>query len=106
MLYKRAGWGFPYENGRRSDDYQQALGTTKQQSTMVALEGQYTSGQKVMVAGWKVKSLPPFSLSYELILTMALPANILDGFRIYCPFTTVEEWVERVQTVEEIEVVA
>ena len=56
--------------------------------------------------GRKAKSLPPFPPSYELILIMALPANILDGFRIYCPFTTVEEWVEGVQTVEEVEVVA
>lgn len=63
-------------------------------------------GRKAIVAGWKAKSLPPFRPSYELILTMALPANILDGFRIYCPFTTIEEWVERVQTVEEVEGVA
>jgi hypothetical protein len=48
-------------------------------------------GRKAMVAGWKEKSLPPFQPPWELILTMALPANILDSFHIYCPKDSLEE---------------
>lgn len=50
-------------------------------------------GWKAIMAGWKAKSLPPFRPSWELILTLTLPAHILDGFRLMCPHNSVEEWV-------------
>lgn len=62
-------------------------------------------GRKPISAGWKAKSLPPFRPSWELILALALPVNILDGFRIYCPATSLEEWVKAVKTVEEVETI-
>lgn len=54
-------------------------------------------GRKAISAGWKAKSLPPFRPTWELILKLSLPANILDGFRIFCPFDSVEEWVTNLQ---------
>ncbi|KAG1882050.1 hypothetical protein C8R48DRAFT_667742 [Suillus tomentosus] len=39
-------------------------------------------GRKAISAGWKVKKLPPFRPSWDLILALALPANILDTFRL------------------------
>lgn len=63
-------------------------------------------GRKAMVAGWKAKSLPPFRPSWELIVVLTLPANILDGFRIYCPFATLEEWCLKVKTSADVEQVA
>ena len=63
-------------------------------------------GQKPITAGWKVKSLPPFCPEYELILNLTLPANILDGFRIYSPKEKLEDWVDGIQTLEEIQQVA
>ncbi|KAG6834995.1 hypothetical protein H0H93_005717 [Arthromyces matolae] len=62
--------------------------------------------RKPMVAGWKAKSLPPFRPSWELILTMTLPVHILDGFRIYCPSSTLEEWVSQLKSFSEIHDVA
>ncbi|KAJ7869595.1 hypothetical protein B0H14DRAFT_3579250 [Mycena olivaceomarginata] len=53
-------------------------------------------GRKAITAGWKSKKLPPFRPAYELMIDLILPANILDGFRIFCPCDTVEEWVESV----------
>lgn len=50
-------------------------------------------GRKAIAAGWKAKTLPPFRPVYELVLTMALPAHILDAFRIHCPNNTLEDWV-------------
>jgi hypothetical protein len=41
--------------------------------------------RKAISAGWKSKTLPPFRPTYELILQLALPANILNGFHIFCP---------------------
>ena len=63
-------------------------------------------GRKAISAGWKAKSAPPFRPSYELLLTFALPANILDGFRIYCPKDDLKEWVDSVQSVDEVVKVA
>ena len=63
-------------------------------------------GRKAITAGWKAKSLPPFRPIYELMLNLVLPANILDGFRIYSPKDTLEEWANTIQTVEEVDEVA
>jgi hypothetical protein len=54
------------------------------------------------MAGWKSKTLPPFRLSYELILKMALPAHILDVFRIYCLHDSLMTWISGVKTRNEI----
>ena len=50
-------------------------------------------GRKAISAGWKAKTLPPFHPTWELILSLTLPAHILDGFRIYCPADQLEDWV-------------
>jgi hypothetical protein len=63
-------------------------------------------GRKAISAGWKAKSLPPFRPTYELILHLALPANILDGFRIFCPTNTLEQWVVDVKEYEDISRIA
>ncbi|KAF8804759.1 hypothetical protein BYT27DRAFT_7225347 [Phlegmacium glaucopus] len=63
-------------------------------------------GRRAFSAGWKAKSAPPFRPSYELLLTFALPANILDAFRIYCPKDDLKEWVDSVQSIDEIASVA
>jgi hypothetical protein len=63
-------------------------------------------GRKAITAGWKAKSLPPFRPALELILQITLPAHILDGFRIFCPFDTLEQWVSHVQDHQSIREVA
>lgn len=59
-------------------------------------------GRKAISAGWKAKSLPPFRPTYELILQLTLPANILDGFRIFCPSDRLERWVAEVKNYDDI----
>ncbi|KAJ7486375.1 hypothetical protein B0H11DRAFT_2410753 [Mycena galericulata] len=49
--------------------------------------------RKSIPAGWKAKKLPPFRPTYELMLTLSLPAHILDGFRIYCGADSLDAWV-------------
>jgi len=63
-------------------------------------------GRKAISAGWKAKTLPPFRPTYELILQLALPANILDGFRIFCPKDTLEQWAADVTDYDEISHIA
>ena len=63
-------------------------------------------GRKAITAGWKAKSLPPFRPSWELILTMTLPAHILDGYRLMCPHDTLDEWVASLKDRESIREVA
>lgn len=50
--------------------------------------------RKAISAGWKAKKLPPFRPTYELMLSLSLPAHILDGFRLHCRSTSLEEWVQ------------
>ena len=63
-------------------------------------------GRKAITAGWKAKSLPPFRPVYELMLNLTLPANILDGFPIYCKEDTLETWVTNIKSVYDVRVVA
>ena len=63
-------------------------------------------GRKAISAGWKAKPAPPFRPSYELLLTFALPANILDAFHIYCPKDNLKEWVDSIRSVDEVAGVA
>ncbi|KAF8148588.1 hypothetical protein B0H34DRAFT_785583 [Crassisporium funariophilum] len=63
-------------------------------------------GRKAISAGWAAKSPPPFRPVWELILNLTLPANILDGFRLYCERDTLEEWVTGIQSVEDVQRVA
>ncbi|KAJ6563464.1 hypothetical protein B0H10DRAFT_2239438 [Mycena sp. CBHHK59/15] len=51
-------------------------------------------GRKAITAGWKSKTLPPFRPAYELMIDLVLPATILDGFRLFCPCDTLEDWVD------------
>ncbi|KAJ7117026.1 hypothetical protein C8R44DRAFT_627043 [Mycena epipterygia] len=48
--------------------------------------------RKAITAGWKAKKLPPFRPTHELMLTLSLPAHILDGFRIYCGADSLNAW--------------
>jgi hypothetical protein len=59
-----------------------------------------------ITAGWKAKSLPPFRPVYELTLNRTLPANILDGFHTYSSNEKLEDWVDAIETVEEVDKVA
>ncbi|KAF4621737.1 hypothetical protein D9613_012151 [Agrocybe pediades] len=63
-------------------------------------------GRKAISVGWKNKTPPPFRPVYELMLDLALPANILDGFRLYCGRDSIEAWVKDVKTVSEVQAVA
>lgn len=63
-------------------------------------------GREAITAGWKAKSLPPFRPVYELMLNLTLPANILDGFRIYCGKDTLDSWVSNIKSVHEVRLVA
>lgn len=63
-------------------------------------------GRKAISAGWTAKSPPPFRPLYELILDLALPANILDGFRIHCPSEELDDWVQGLRSHSEVEAVA
>ena len=54
-------------------------------------------GRKAIKAGWKNKQLPPFRPVNELMLRLALPANILDGFRIYCPGGDPKKWASNIK---------
>jgi hypothetical protein len=63
-------------------------------------------GRKAISAGWQAKKLPPFRPALELMLRIALPANILDAFRIYCPYDTLEEWAEKLTDRQSISDVA
>ncbi|KAJ7675769.1 hypothetical protein DFH06DRAFT_667960 [Mycena polygramma] len=64
--------------------------------------------RKSIPAGWKAKKLPPFRPTYELMLTLSLPAHILDGFRIYCGAESLDAWAEsdlswsRIESVSEM----
>lgn len=55
-----------------------------------------------MVCGWKASKLAPFQPLSELILTLALPANVLDGWRLECGKDSLEEWVNGVTDVQDI----
>jgi len=40
------------------------------------------------------------------MLNLALPANILDGFRIYCGKDTLDSWVSNIKSVHKVRLVA
>ena len=63
-------------------------------------------GRKAIAASWKSKTLPPFCPTWELILKMALPAHILNAYRLLCSCSTVEEWVSAIKTREEVQQMA
>ncbi|KAJ7106457.1 hypothetical protein C8R43DRAFT_963334 [Mycena crocata] len=50
--------------------------------------------RKPIPGGWKSSKLPPFRPAHELMLSISLPAHILDGFRIYCSADSLESWVD------------
>ncbi|KAJ7075015.1 hypothetical protein B0H15DRAFT_792379 [Mycena belliarum] len=50
--------------------------------------------RKAISGGWKSKKLPPFRPAHELMLTLSLPAHILDGFRIYSGAESLDVWAE------------
>ncbi|KAF9546818.1 hypothetical protein CPC08DRAFT_738526 [Agrocybe pediades] len=54
----------------------------------------------------KAKSAPPFWPIYELILELTLPANIFDGFRLYCGKKDRATWIKGLKSIEEVETVA
>lgn len=63
-------------------------------------------GRKPISVGWKCKSAPPFRPCYELMLVFALPANIIDGFRLFCGKDSLELWIKDVKSVSDVNDVA
>ncbi|GBE83149.1 hypothetical protein SCP_0501960 [Sparassis crispa] len=63
-------------------------------------------GRKVISVGWKAKQMAPFHPTCELILRLALPANILDGFRLYCGERSLATWVQNVSNIASVTKVA
>jgi hypothetical protein len=63
-------------------------------------------GRKAISAGWKAKKLPPFRPTWELITRLTLPANILDAFRLLCPYDSLEEWIKNVKDHNAVQEVA
>ncbi|KLO10215.1 hypothetical protein SCHPADRAFT_999732 [Schizopora paradoxa] len=59
-------------------------------------------GRKNISCGWKAKQLAPFWPLQELILTFALPSNIIDGFRIHCGASDLKAWIATVKSFDEI----
>jgi hypothetical protein len=59
-------------------------------------------GWKPITAGWKAKQLPPFRPIMELMLQLALPANIIDSFHLYCPGNDLKKWTSQIKTCEEL----
>ncbi|EDQ99724.1 uncharacterized protein LACBIDRAFT_334739 [Laccaria bicolor S238N-H82] len=55
-------------------------------------------GRKAISAGWNAKQLPPFRPIMQLVLRLALPANILDGFRLFCLRKDLNQWVSSVSS--------
>ncbi|KLO05473.1 hypothetical protein SCHPADRAFT_862359, partial [Schizopora paradoxa] len=55
---------------------------------------------------WKAKKLAPFPPIWELTLSIVVVANIVDGFRIYCPTDDLSTWVNNVSSYKDIEDVA
>lgn len=58
--------------------------------------------RRPMVCGWKASKLAPFQPLTELILTFALPANILDGWRLECGKDSLSDWVKDVSDIQDI----
>jgi len=63
-------------------------------------------GWKPITAGWKAKQLSPFQPIMELMLQLALLANILDGFCLYCPGNDLKKWTLQIKTHEELSCVS
>ena len=59
-----------------------------------------------MVCGWKASKHAPFQQVSELTLTFALPANILDGWRLECGSESLDSWVSQLDSIEDIKAVA
>ena len=63
-------------------------------------------GRKHIPARWKSKTLAPFRPSQELMLDFALPANILDGYRIHCGASSLGMWVSTLKSPDDVRAVA
>ncbi|KAK7027518.1 hypothetical protein VNI00_015151 [Paramarasmius palmivorus] len=57
-----------------------------------------------MTAGWQAKKATPWHQSHDLI-SISLPAHILDGFRIYCEADDFSKWAKSA-TMEQFDAVA
>ncbi|KAK7016411.1 hypothetical protein VNI00_018893 [Paramarasmius palmivorus] len=66
--------------------------------------GKATSFRKPMTAGWQAKKATPWHQSHDLI-SILLPAHILDGFRIYCEADDFSKWAKSA-TIEQFDAVA
>lgn len=62
--------------------------------------------RRPMVCGWKASKSAPFQPLTELILTFALPANVLDGWRLECGKDSLSDWVKTVSDIQDIKATA
>jgi hypothetical protein len=62
--------------------------------------------RKAISTGWKAKTLPPFRLTWDLILCIALLAHILDSFRIFFTSATLEQRIADVTDRDDITAIA
>ena len=63
-------------------------------------------GRKAVSVGWKTKKLTQFRPAHELILTLTLPANIIDAFHVCCPARSLEAWLKNLSTFSDLRMVA
>ncbi len=63
-------------------------------------------GRKNISAGLKVKQLPPFRPTYELMINLSLPAHTLDALEVLCGKSSLATWVSSVEDYEDVKTLA
>src|ERR1700677_1939663 len=69
---------------------------------MVPLEDQFASGPKSNLCRLESQDTSAFSPDIRTHSASHTPANILDGFRIFCPASTLKQWVVDVEHYDDI----
>ncbi|KAK6968874.1 hypothetical protein R3P38DRAFT_2815236 [Favolaschia claudopus] len=82
-----------------------AIGGMRGRDKVARILEERESGRSLRQASSKaIKSL--IRPAYELMIDLVLPANILAGFRMFCPNESLEDWVERVPNWQSVRDVA
>lgn len=65
-------------------------------------------GRKAIACGWtaKASSAPSYQVVVELTTHIALPAHILDAFRLTCGKESLDKWVDEVKVYDDLRRVA